>query len=245
MRTSNPALNSKVFNEFSYAGTASQTMTIQGTINKSGILLALIVVSACFSWTTAAKSPEQAHMLIFTGIIGGLIAAFVTIFIKRWAPFTAPVYALLEGLFLGGISYLFESQYTNIVINAVMLTFGTMFALLIAYRSGLIKVTEKFKAGVVAATGAVFFVYILSFILSFFSISIPFLHSSGPIGIGVSLVIIVIAALNLVLDFEFIKQGSEKGAPKYMEWYGAFGLMVTLVWLYMEFLRLLSKLNRR
>ncbi len=245
MRTSNPALNSKTFSTFSYADTAGRAMTIQGTIHKSGVLLILLLITSIFSWKTAAASSELTGTLLPLGGIGGFIIALVTCFNAKWAPFTAPVYALLEGLFLGAISYLFESHYANIVINAVMLTFGTMIAMLMAYRSGLIKVTEKFKAGVIAATGAIMFVYALSFILRLFSISMPFIHDAGPIGITVSLVIVVVAALNLVLDFDLIKQGAERGAPRYMEWYGAFALMVTLIWLYLEILRLLSKLNRR
>jgi uncharacterized YccA/Bax inhibitor family protein len=158
---------------------------------------------------------------------------------------TAPIYAALEGLALGGISALFESHYPGIVSQAVFLTFGTLAALLIAYRSGWIKATENFKLGVAAATGGIFFVYLISFVLSFFGVSIPLIHGSGIFGILFSLFVVVIAALNLVLDFDFIEQGAEQGAPKYMEWYAAFGLMVTLIWLYLEILRLLAKLQQR
>jgi uncharacterized YccA/Bax inhibitor family protein len=158
---------------------------------------------------------------------------------------TAPIYAALEGLALGGISAVFESRYPGIVSQAVFLTFGTLAALLIAYRSGWIKATENFKLGVVAATGGIFFVYLISFVLSFFGVSIPLIHGSGVFGILFSLFVVVIAALNLVLDFDFIEQGAEQGAPKYMEWFAAFGLMVTLIWLYLEVLRLLSKLQQR
>jgi uncharacterized YccA/Bax inhibitor family protein len=158
---------------------------------------------------------------------------------------TAPIYAVLEGLFLGGISAIFEMSYPGIVIQAVALTFGTLFCLLAAYKSRLIKVTENFKLGIVAATGAICLIYLVSIIMGFFGASIPMIHSSGPLGIGFSLFVVTIAALNLVLDFDFIERGSEMGAPKYMEWYGAFGLVVTLVWLYIEILRLLSKLRRR
>ncbi|HEX9723391.1 MAG TPA: Bax inhibitor-1/YccA family protein, partial [Vicinamibacteria bacterium] len=162
-----------------------------------------------------------------------------------WSPVTVPIYALLEGLFLGAISSMFEQMYPGIVIQAVGLTFGTLFALLFAYKSGLIKATENFKLGVVAATGAVALIYMASIVLSFFGTSIPYIHESGTIGILFSLAVVVIAALNLVLDFDFIETGAERGAPKYMEWYGAFGLLVTLIWLYLEMLRLLSKLNSR
>ena len=171
--------------------------------------------------------------------------AIVTAFKKEWSPVTAPLYALVEGFFLGAISALYNHLYEGIVMQAVMLTFGTLFALLLAYRSGLVKATENFKLGVVAATGGIALVYLATIALSFFNIQIPLIHESGLIGIGFSLFVIVIAALNLVLDFDFIETGVEQGAPKYMEWYGAFGLMVTLVWLYIEFLRLLAKLQSR
>jgi len=169
----------------------------------------------------------------------------VTIFKKEWAGITAPIYALVEGVFLGIISALFEQKYPGIVTQAVMLTFGTLFCLLLAYKSKLIKVTQNFRLGVIAATGAVALFYFLSLILGFFGIHIPFIHQSGPLGIGFSLVVVVIASLNLVLDFDFIEQGAQMGAPRYMEWYGAFGLLVTLIWLYLEILRLLAKLNSR
>ena len=179
------------------------------------------------------------------GGLGGFVLAMVTVFKKTWAPVTAPAYALVEGLFLGAISSMFEARFPGIVMQAVMLTFGTLFALLLAYRSGLIKATENFKLGVAAATGGIFLLYLVSFGMSLFGKNIPYIHESGLIGIGFSLFVVVVAALNLVLDFDFIETGVEQRAPKYMEWYAAFGLMVTLVWLYVEFLRLLSKLQSR
>lgn len=179
------------------------------------------------------------------GAIGGLVLALITVFKKTWAPVTAPLYALVEGFFLGAISAVYNAQFGGIVMQAVMLTFGILFALLFAYRSGLIKATENFKLGVVAATGGIALVYLASIALGFFGIKIPLIHESGLVGIGFSLFVVVIASLNLVLDFDFIESGVEQGAPKYMEWYGAFGLMVTLVWLYLELLRLLSKLQSR
>ena len=188
---------------------------------------------------------QRATGLMIVGMIGGLIVAIVTIFKNHLAKYTVPAYALLEGLALGGISKFFEVMYPGIVNQAVMLTFGTLGALLLAYRSGLIKATENFKLGIVAATGGIFFVYLISWILSWFSVSIPLIHSNSNMGILFSIVVVVIAALNLVLDFDFIEEGSEKGAPKYMEWYGAFGLLVTLIWLYLEILRLLAKLSSR
>ena len=171
--------------------------------------------------------------------------ALVTIFVKKASPYTAPLYALCEGLVLGGISAFYEVKFPGIVVQAVGLTFGTLFCLLAAYKSGLIRATENFKLGVVAATGGIALVYLASIVLGFFDIRIPMIHESGIVGIGFSLFVVVIAALNLVLDFDFIETGVEQGAPKYMEWYGAFGLMVTLVWLYVEFLRLLAKLQSR
>jgi uncharacterized YccA/Bax inhibitor family protein len=183
------------------------------------------------------------------GGIGGFVVAMATVFRKQWAPITAPIYALLEGLFVGSISLVMDAAYPGIVLPAVSLTFGTLFALLAAYRSGLIKATENFKLGVAAATGAIFVVYIAQFVLSLVGVHVGVLHEAifgaGWLGIGVSVVVIVVAALNLVLDFDFIEQGAAARAPRYMEWYGAFGLLVTLIWLYLEILRLLSKLRSR
>ena len=179
------------------------------------------------------------------GAIGGLIFALITIFKPTWAPVTAPIYAALEGLFIGALSAFAESKFPGIVLQATGLTFGILFALLGAYRSGLIKATENFKLGVAAATGGIFLVYMASFVLGMFGVAIPFLHDASPIGIGISVFICIIAALNLVLDFDFIENGADNGAPKYMEWLGAFGLMVTLIWLYIEILHLLMKLRSR
>jgi uncharacterized YccA/Bax inhibitor family protein len=169
----------------------------------------------------------------------------VAIFKPTTAPIAAPIYALLEGLFLGGISSIMEARFPGIVIQAVGLTFGTLFALLFAYKSGLIKATENFKLGVTAATGGIFMMYMVSFILGFFGMNVPFIHGNGIMGIGISGFIVVIAALNLVLDFDFIEHGVEQGSPKFMEWRAALGLMITLVWLYLEILHLLSKLRSR
>lgn len=244
-RSANPVLNKKTFDNTRLAS-SDGAMTIQGTVNKVFIMLLLVVMAASYTWKFM-DSENPSAMTIYTigGAIGGLIFALITIFKKTWAPITAPIYAVLEGLFLGGISAYFNAQYPGIVINAVALTFGTLFALLFAYKSGMIKVTENFKLGVVAATGGIAIAYFFSFILGMFGINIGFIHGNGTIGIIVSLVVVVVAAMNLVLDFDFIESGAEAGAPKYMEWYGAFGLIVTLVWLYLEFLRLLSKLASR
>ena len=250
-RSANPALNKNTFKSFAYPVTDQKVMTLQGTVNRIIIMLALVILAAIYTWRMFFNALDPAaginSVMVWTigGAIGGLVIAIVTIFKKTWAPVTAPLYAVLEGLFLGGISAIFEAQYPGIVIQAVALTFGTLFALLMAYKSGLIKPTENFKLGVVAATGGIFFVYLLSFILGFFGINIGFIHGNGLFGIGFSLFVIIIAALNLVLDFDFIEQGTQAGAPKYMEWYAAFGLIVTLIWLYLEFLRLLAKIASR
>jgi len=259
MRTANPALNAKSFEGVRNFG-VGESMTIQGTVNKTLFLLFLLVMSASWVWgkvtqvqplylegmpQTAPSIPGFVWAAMMVGIFGGLIFAMITIFKKEWAPMTAPIYALLEGLFIGGISAIFELKYPGIVTQAVGLTFGTLFALLLAYKSGLIPVTQNFRMGIAAATGGICLLYMVSFVMSFFGASIPMIHSSGPFGIGFSLVVVTIAALNLVLDFDFIENASKMGVPKYMEWYGAFGLIVTLVWLYIEILRLLAKLRRR
>jgi len=243
MRSGNPSLKGDTFNP--YQGyDASQVMTIQGTVNKTFLLLILVIGSAIFTWVQYFNGVNVSLYMI-TGAIGGFIVALVTVFAKRLAPVTAPIYAVLEGLFIGGISAFYETQVEGITFQAVSLTFMVLLGLLLAYKSRLIKVTHNFRLGVFAATVGIFFTYLLNLILSFFGLSIPFLHDAGPIGILVSLFIVVIAALNLVLDFDFIEKGASMNVPKYMEWYGAFGLMVTLIWLYLEILRLLSKIYGR
>ena len=252
MRSGNPVLKDSTFLDLSsgvsYPGKAG-TMTLNGTVNKTGLLLLMTVLTAAFAWsqtmTATGEVAPGAMIYLWGGAIGGLVLALVTTFKKEWSPVTAPLYALVEGFFLGSISAIYNAQFQGIVLQAVMLTFGIMFALLFAYRSGLIKATENFKLGVAAATGGIMLIYLATIGLGLFGINIPFIHESGLIGIGFSLFVVVIASLNLVLDFDFIESGVEQGAPKYMEWYGGFGLMVTLVWLYIEFLRLLSKLNSR
>jgi uncharacterized YccA/Bax inhibitor family protein len=179
------------------------------------------------------------------GAFGGFIVAMVTIFKKEWSPVTAPIYALLEGLFLGAFSAMMELRFPGIAIQSVALTFGTCFCMLLAYRSGMIRATQRFTVGVIAATGGIALLYFASIILGFFHVQIPGIFGSGPIGILFSLGVVVIAALNLILDFSFVEEGAAHGAPKYMEWYSAFGLMVTLIWLYLEIVRLLGKLNSR
>lgn len=246
MRSGNPVLGQNTFLDVGsgrVVGGDAQTMSINGTVNKTGLMLLLLVAAAAFTWSrfTGPEAMPQVLPWLMTGAIGGFIVALITVFKKTWAPVTAPAYAVLEGLFLGGFSAMMELRFPGIVMQAVGLTFGTLFALLLAYRSGLIRATENFKLGVVAATGGIALLYLADIALGFFGHPVGFIHQSGWLGIGFSAFVVVIAALNLVLDFDFIEHGVAQGAPKYMEWYAAFGLMVTLVWLYLELLRLLSK----
>jgi uncharacterized YccA/Bax inhibitor family protein len=245
MRTSNPALNAKAFQGEGIG--LGEAMTLQGTVNKTGLLLICVIATAAWTWNiyTHSQNPEAVLPLLAIGGIGGFIFALVTIFKKTWAPVTAPIYALLEGLLLGGISAMYDVRFHGIAIQAVSLTFGTLAILQLAYRSGLIPVTEKFRLGVVAATGGIMIFYLATIVLGFFGVHFTTINGSGPIGIAFSAFVVVVAALNLVLDFDFIESGAAAGAPKYMEWYAAFGLMVTLIWLYLEILRLLSKLRSR
>lgn len=247
MRTANPALNSKTFTSMPRVADPSQVMTIQGTVNKTFLMLILVLIPAAYTWNMFLSTGNPAAVMpwLYGGFIGGFIVAIITVFKKQWSPFTAPLYSVLEGLALGGLSALFEARFPGIVIQAVALTFGTLFCLLAAYKSGMIKATENFKLGVMAATGGIGLIYVATMLLGFFGIRIPYIHESGLIGIGFSMFVVVIAALNLVLDFDFIEHGAEAGAPRFMEWYAAFGLIVTLIWLYLEILRLLSKLRSR
>src|SRR5881628_3841140 len=241
MRTSNPALNARTFADLRRDPNAPP-MTLEGTVNKTAFLLFLVVVPAAWVWSQVRVNPAVATQWI---LLGGLAVAFATILKKEWSPITAPIYAALEGLALGGLSSVLEMKYPGIAMQSVALTFATLAVMLVAYRSGVIKATEKFKLGVVAATGAIALYYVIGFVLSFFGVAMPFLQGNSTASIVVSGVIVVVAALNLILDFDFIETGVQGGAPKYLEWYGAFGLMVTLVWLYLEILRLLAKTRSR
>jgi uncharacterized YccA/Bax inhibitor family protein len=222
-------------------------MTLNGTVNKTGIMLLMLVATAAYTWSLyTPENPGAVMPWMLVGGIGGFIVAIVTVFKKTWVPVTGPLYALLEGLFVGGVSAMFEASFPGIVMQAVMLTMGVLASLLLAYKSGLIKATENFKLGVVAATGGIAILYLVQIGANMLGFQgMGFIHESSWIGIAFSGFVVVIAALNLVLDFDFIESGVEAGAPKYMEWYGAFGLVVTLVWLYLEILRLLSKLQSR
>ncbi|MEE9437978.1 MAG: Bax inhibitor-1/YccA family protein [Saprospiraceae bacterium] len=215
-----------------------ERMSVDGAVNKSMMLFCIMMITTMVGY----NNPSTMNLII--GAVGGIIAVLVGTFKPTTAPISAPIYALFEGLFVGSISAIYAAQFSGIVGQAVMLTFGTLIVMLGVYKSGLIKVTEKFKMGVFMATGAIMFTYIISFVLSFFGMSVPLLHSNGIMGIGISLVIIAVASLNLLIDFDSFEKGEASGAPKYMEWVCAMGLLVTLVWLYIEFLRLLSKLQR-
>ena len=239
LRSGNPALTKNTFKNISFSD--SNRMTLEGTVNKTIIALTLLLFSASYTYSSANTN------LIWLGFIAGFILAIVTIFKKELAPYTVPAYAVFEGLALGGISYIYASMYTGIVQQAIFLTFGIFGSLLFAYKTRIIKPTENFKLGIFAATGGIFAVYLISFIMSFFGGGLSIMNpmNSSLMSIGFSLFVVIIASLNLVLDFDFIEEASENGAPKYMEWYGVFGLLVTLIWLYLEILRLLAKLNSR
>jgi uncharacterized YccA/Bax inhibitor family protein len=247
MRSSNPALLSNPFSGF---GTVSESnsMTIRGTVNKTLALLLLVMLPAAFVWKmfiTGGQNPAVVQIWMMVGLFGGLAMSLVTVFKKEWSPITAPLYAILQGLFLGGISAIFNMAYPGIVVQAVSLSIATLLVMLVAYQSGWIRATNNFKLGVVAATGGIAVVYLVSMVLGFFGVNVSFIYGSGLFSILFSLFVVGIAALNFIIDFDFIEQGSRGGAPKYMEWYGAFALMVTLIWLYIEILRLLAKLNDR
>jgi uncharacterized YccA/Bax inhibitor family protein len=246
-KSGNPTLSEKNFQK-TVSLSHEETMTVRGTLNKFGFMLLMLSASAYYSWKEVGMHGNVAP-LMWTGLIGGFVLALVIMFKKEWSPFLAPAYALLEGLFLGAVSAMYNNAFANvapgIVMNAVGLTLGTAFAMYFLYANGIIKVTEKFRSVLILATAGIAVFYLITLILGFFNIRFDFLSQGSLIGIGFSLVVVVIAALNLLLDFDMIEQGSAAGAPKYMEWYGAFGLMVTLVWLYLEILRLLSKISSR
>jgi uncharacterized YccA/Bax inhibitor family protein len=243
MATANPAMNESVYDRAGRAFEADSVMTLEGTVVKTAGLLFILMVAALYTWTQAAAQSPLTYPLIIVGSIGGLVTAMLTIFVPKASPFSAPLYAALEGLVLGAISAAFEARYHGIVIQAVGLSIGVLAIMLFLYGTGIIRATEKFKIGVVAATGAICLVYVVDLVASFFGAHIPYIHESGYVGIGFSLAVVVIAALNLVLDFDFIERGVQMQAPKYMEWYGGFSLLVTLVWMYLEILRLLAKVQ--
>ncbi len=236
---------------------ARETMRLGGTMSAAGILVGLLVVAGWFGWqsvkvVTTTNLAGQTVVLSqhipgwsIVALIGAFGLAILTIVKPKLARITGPLFAVGEGLVVGGISKLYEVQYKGIVLQAVGLTIGVFVMMLVLYATGTVKVTDKLRTGIIAATGAVALVYIATIVLSFFGSSVPFIHDAGPIGIGFSLVVVAIAASNLLLDFDFAERGVRMGAPRYMEWFAAFGLVLTLVWLYLELLRLLSKLRSR
>ncbi|HUC80842.1 MAG TPA: Bax inhibitor-1/YccA family protein [Flavisolibacter sp.] len=244
----NPAMSEKTFEQIQYVG--EDAMTVRGAMNKFGLMFIMLLGGASFTWSMFYQAGAEAVMPWMWGsMIGGFILSLVIIFKKTWAPFLALGYALLQGLFLGAVSAFYDSafadKYPSIIMHAVLLTFGCAAAMYVLYNTGIIKVTNTFRKVLITATMGIMFFYLIALVLRLFGIQMPFLHDNGPIGIGISLVIVTIAALNLVLDFDMMKEGAAQGAPKYFEWYCAFGLMVTIVWLYLEILRLLAKLNSR
>jgi len=246
-KTSNPAMRSEIFASASRDTTTTEVMTVNGAINKSLLLLLLILLGGSYTWKVAFDNlnPGAVTPWMIGGAIGGLITALIIIFKPTTARIAAPIYAIFEGLFLGGISAYFEAAYQGIVIQAVALTIGTLLIMLFVYRTGIIKVNKQFMAGIVAATGAVALFYIISMFIGWFGGNTSYITGNSNLSIIISGVIVVIAALNLVVDFHIIDEGAKQGAPKYMEWYGAFALMVTLVWLYLELLKLLAKVSSR
>ena len=245
-RTGNPGLNDKTFASLPRLGIGVEGMTLKGTIDRSFLLLIVLLVSALWPWSQymASGDVQAVSSTMMIGLIGGFVLALIISFKASLAPYLALPYAALEGLAVGGISAVLETRYHGIAIQAVGLTFGVLAVLLFAYRMRWVRATAQFRAMVIGATGGIALLYIATMVLGFFHVAVPVLYAATPLGIGISLVIVGIAALNLVLDFDLIERGVTGGAPKYMEWYAGFGLMVTLVWLYIEILRLLSKVRR-
>lgn len=249
-KSGNPVLSEKKFTDTVLDDIIidQNAMTVRGTLNKFGFLFLMVMGTAFYSWKEFNEG-GNVQPLIWTGAIGGLVVALIITFKRQWAPFLAPAYALLEGLFVGAISayynYAFAAQAPNIVITAVGLTFGTAIAMYLLYSFRIIQATQKFKAIIFTATAGIAIFYLITMVLGMFGIAVPFIHEGSTFGIIFSLFVVGIAALNLILDFDMIEKGAEAGAPKYMEWYGAFGLLVTIIWLYLEILRLLAKLSGR
>lgn len=246
-KSSNPALNEKVFQTITISD-STEVMTVRGTMNKLGLMMLLVMAGAFYTWSGFAKG-QNVQPFLMIGALGGFVVAIVMAFKKEWAPYLAPAYALLEGLFLGAISalfsYAFADKMPNIITNAVGLTLGTGLAMFLLYNFRIIRATERFKSIVLTATAGIAIFYLIVMVLRLFHVNVAFMHDSSPLGIGISLFVVAIAALNLIMDFDMIEMGAAARAPKYMEWYGAFGLLVTLVWLYLEILRLLSRFASR
>jgi uncharacterized YccA/Bax inhibitor family protein len=239
METSNPLLKRE--GAFSSPWAQADAMSLQGVINKSGILLLLCMGAAGFAWT----HPAWRGPLVLVGLIGGLVAFFVGLFKARTSPVAAPLYAIFEGFVLGCISQIMQLRYPGIVVNAMVLTFAVLGLMLVLYTTRIIRVTQRMVTGILVATGAVFLVYLVDMVMRMFGVAVPFIHEGGMVSIGISLVIVGIAAFNLLVDFAVIEHNVASGAPRYMEWYCGMALLVTLVWLYLEILRLLAKLRGR
>lgn len=250
-KSGNPTLSENRFKDSVLQDviTHDNAMTVNGTLQKFGFLFLMMMSTAFYAWKEFMEGGTNALTFIYVGAFGGLIVAVVLMFKKDWAPYLAPAYALLEGLFVGAISAYYSTAFAEvapgIVLNAVGLTFGTAIAMYLLYSFKIIKATAKFRAIIVTATAGIAIFYLIAIGLGFAGIQIPFLHEGSAIGIGFSVFVVALAALNLILDFDMIEKGAELGAPKYMEWYGAFGLLVTIIWLYLEILRLLSKLSKK
>jgi len=250
-KSGNPTLTEKMFNKsLEMDATLQGTMTVRGAINKFGFMMLMLIAGAAYNWHLFEEMKQDTmNVLMMVGIFGGLITAIAISFKPNWAPFLAPLYALLEGLFIGGISaimnYSFKDSYPGLIMQAVGLTFGVAISMFILYNFRIIKATERFKSVIFTATLGIGIFYLLTMVLRMFGVNVSFMYDSSLLSIGISLFVVGIAALNLILDFDMIEQGAEQGAPKFMEWYGAFGLMVTIVWLYIEMLKLLSKLGSR
>ncbi len=245
MEARSPALNEKVFSEAAAGAAGERTMTIGSTVIATSVLLLILIVAGAIGWELIEPSLAGPSVPVWYWIALGvaLVIAIVTIFRPRFAPITGPLYAVAEGLVLGGISRIFEYEFDGIVLQAIGLTLGVFVIMLVLYATRVIEVTKNFRLGVIAATGAIFLVYMVDLGLRFFGAEVPLINDSSPAGIAISVVIVAVAALNLVLDFDFIEQGADQRAPSYMSWYAAFGLLVTLVWLYLEILRLLAKMR--
>jgi uncharacterized YccA/Bax inhibitor family protein len=246
-KSGNPALTAKTFSAIGTVEAGENVMTLQGTVNRAAILLALVFAAGIYSWTRFSATLDFASVapLFWIGLLGGFVLGLVIIFKKTWAPYLAWLYAVLEGLCLGGISALMDYSYPGIAFEAFVLTMAIFGVLLTIYALRIIRPSENFKLIVASATGGIAVYYLISLGLSFFRIRAPLIYDTSWLGIGFSLLVVVVASLNLVVDFDFIEQGAANHAPKYMEWYAAFGLLVTLVWLYIELLRLLAKLRSR
>jgi uncharacterized YccA/Bax inhibitor family protein len=246
-KSGNPALNKKTFAEVGTINVGENEMTLEGTVHKASFLLLLVIASALYTWNTflITRDFSSVGQLVAFGCIGGFVVGLITVFNKPFSPYLSPVYAVLQGLSLGGLSAAMDDRYPGIVIQALFLTFGIFAVLLIIYKLKIIEASENFKLIVTSATAGLALYYLASFGLSFAGVDLPFIHENDMGGIIFSLFAVVLASLNLVVDFDFIEQGAKSKAPKYMEWYGAFGLMVTIIWLYLEILRLLAKSRSR